>query len=306
MSVIPIVSLDDCEATATTLRDSFEKYGFLLLEQQHISENSIKTAFQVAKQFFALPSELKRSLTRGTVADENAGYVQVGMESLDSVQADRKEALNLTQYPWKLTESTAFLSQLEPFYEEAWSLGIRLLEILTTSFTEERALLSRYHSFQSLGVYRQTKKVQVSNASTLRLLHYPALEEHYFQRETVLAGAHSDYGTITLLFQDTLGGLQIYHASSESWIDVPADNHFVVVNSGDLLERWTGGIIPSTKHRVVATPDMKTTCSGRYSIALFIHPDDNTIVQPFAGNQEKYQKITATDFLSSRFQASYS
>lgn len=171
------------------------------------------------------------------------------------------------------------------------------------------------------------------NATTVRLLRYPRLLQEARAGGTgdvddadrrggigdapvvVRAGAHSDYGTFTLLFQDGIvGGLQLWlpttmtatttsssslsssslradddhHAGATgTWIDVPHVPDAILMNIGDLLSFWSGGRLRSTIHRVVAATrhDDDDGCGGngaccvaeeRYSIAAFVHPDDDT------------------------------
>ena len=88
------------------------------------------------------------------------------------------------------------------------------------------------------------------------------------------AGAHTDYGTITLLFSDGVAGLQLFDQALGIWRDVVVAAGDVLVNTGDLMSLWSNGLYPSTLHRVLPRfqkPD-------RYSIAFFVDPDSSTRV----------------------------
>jgi isopenicillin N synthase-like dioxygenase len=100
------------------------------------------------------------------------------------------------------------------------------------------------------------------HTSALRSLHYPDLRGHVVEPGQLRAGAHSDYGTLTLLRQDDApGGLQVRDVAG-SWHDVPAIEGAYVVNVGDALERWTNNQWKSTLHRVVVPPvDTGRDCS---------------------------------------------
>jgi len=105
--------------------------------------------------------------------------------------------------------------------------------------------------------------------NTLRLLHYPAVKREVFQINPgqVRAGEHSDYGSITLLFQDSRGGLQV-KAPNGQFVDATPIEDTVVVNAGDLLARWSNDTIKSTIHRVVEPPRAEgDSHPPRYSIA---------------------------------------
>ncbi|EME27644.1 UPF0676 protein [Galdieria sulphuraria] len=307
---IPVIDWQEfCASTDDKLVvENFAKLGFLALRNHGIPLEHVRQAFRVTHEFFRLPLSVKKSILRGTLGDNNSGYVEYQMESLNSTSVDKKEALNITCQPWLLPESLSFLSQLECFYMEAWQLGMQLLEQLELSSIGE-SVLRKYHTFRSLGVHSKAKEENLffnkrTSASTLRLLCYPPVAETKATLDEVLAGIHSDYGTLTLLFQDSFGGLQVQHA--QDWINVSSQEDVVVVNAGDLLEIWTGGLIPSTKHRVVVTPEMiRCPHRCRYSIAVFIHPDDDAIVRPLYGDITKYNPVLASDYVTGRFQRSY-
>ncbi len=150
---------------------------------------------------------------------------------------------------------------------------------------------------------------------TLRLLHYPPLQQPP-KLGQVRAGEHSDYGSITLLFQDEVGGLEVQTASGE-WIAAQPIPGTVVVNTGDLMQRWTNHVFCSTKHRVMIPGDDRVKQS-RYSVAFFCHPNDDTEIACLESCQSErsltasrfpstpiYPPIAAGDYLISRLQATY-
>ena len=152
--------------------------------------------------------------------------------------------------------------------------------------------------------------------NTLRLLHYPAVQPGGFEAgKRVRAGAHTDYGSVTLLFQDQRGGLQVEPpltgegaggGGDRRWIDVEPIEGTVVVNAGDLLARWSNDLIRSTRHRVVEPPppppppppstldatggSSAETKEGRvgeyparYSVAYFCNPDFDAWIEALPG-----------------------
>ena len=156
----------------------------------------------------------------------------------------------------------------------------------------------------------------VSNGdNNLRLLHYPPVKKEVFERNKgqVRAGAHSDYGSITLLFQDMRGGLQVQSLEGE-WLDVTPIEGTVVVNAGDLLAIWSNDMIRSTLHRVVEPPlDGKDVeeYPARYSIAYFCNPDYDKMIEALPGTWEnskegkKYAGINSGEYLVQRLSATY-
>lgn len=125
------------------------------------------------------------------------------------------------------------------------------------------------------------------SGSVLRLLYYPAMPVPPDGETDIRAGAHSDYGSTTLLFQlPGQPGLEILTPSGDSWAPVPVNPNNeehppILVNIGDLLSYWTGGLLRSTVHRVIF-PKSKpgSGIQDRYSIAYFCHPlDDAKLVE---------------------------
>ena len=158
-----------------------------------------------------------------------------------------------------------------------------------------------------------------------RLLYYPASTPAIEAGVDIRAGAHSDYGSLTLLFQlPGQPGLEIRTPEGE-WAAVPVDPAStatsnggalpILVNIGDLLEDWTAGLLKSTVHRVIFPEGER---GDRYSIAYFNHPLDDALLEPVpsekvsryaeehgSGAREGKEVITARDHLMKRLAASY-
>lgn len=159
-----------------------------------------------------------------------------------------------------------------------------------------------------------------ASSTIFRLLYYPQRHEQIEDEVDIRAGAHSDYGSITCLFQlPGQPGLEIKTLSGD-WAPVPVDPLGeggplpILVNIGDLLEDWTSGLLKSTKHRVVFP---KEEHGDRYSIAYFCHPLDEALLEPvpskmveeharLRGKERDGKVITAVDHLMERLAATYS
>lgn len=154
--------------------------------------------------------------------------------------------------------------------------------------------------------------------NTLRLLHYPPVLKEVFakNRDAVRAGPHSDYGSVTLLFQDDVGGLEVLSPRG-TWVRAVPIRDTVVVNAGDLLARWSNDTIKSTNHRVVQ-PSTPSTISGddgdmyptRYSVAYFCNPNFDKVIEALPGTygdgrEKKYEAIKSGDYLTMRLAATY-
>lgn len=153
------------------------------------------------------------------------------------------------------------------------------------------------------------------SGSILRLLYYPTVPDDYGSDPSDMrAGAHSDYGSITLLFQRPgQPGLEILMPKSAGggWRKVPVIENAVCVNIGDLLSYWTGGLLKSTVHRVVGEKGGKE----RFSVAYFCHPVNTTKLEAIPsemvrqqgdrGANEGGKVLTAAEHLEGRLAATY-
>jgi isopenicillin N synthase-like dioxygenase len=170
---------------------------------------------------------------------------------------------------------------------------------------------------------------------TLRLLHYPSIPENsdYQPSVDIRAGAHSDYGSITLLFQRPgQPGLEIIPPETRTaersfgptaaWTPVPVfppgtendPSPPILVNIGDLLSHWTNNLLKSTVHRVVFPKEGRHGGEDRYSIAYFGHPVGSTVLEPIpsemvrvlgTSNGTGVEAMTADEHLMSRLKATY-
>lgn len=153
----------------------------------------------------------------------------------------------------------------------------------------------------------------------LRLLHYPPVPLSFLTSNgKPRIHAHSDFGTLTLLFQDSVGGLEIESPpTSGRFIPAKPIPGTVLVNVGDLMERWSNGRWKSTVHRVVAPPvDPEERigdeiCKARYSIPFFATADPETVIEALPGcwgegNPKKYESVTAWGYVQMRMADLYS
>ena len=137
------------------------------------------------------------------------------------------------------------------------------------------------------------------NISALRLICYPEQTEPP-QASQMRSGAHTDYGTLTILAADTApGGLQARHRNGQ-WIDVQPKSGEFVINIGDAMEVWTNGKWVSTLHRV-ANPNRNAGPEARrISIPFFHHPNYDASIAPLAaciaaGEKPRFDAITFGD-----------
>jgi len=265
--------------------------GFFVIVGHGVPSSVIDDAFAAARAFFALPSDVKETLAIGTHG-ANRGYVGCGVESLDEhAGPDRKEAYNLI---W--TDARSATPNLWPPLPH-WR------ERATACFDAMLAVGRRLHAAFALdlGLASDFFDRQLDRPmATMRLLRYPPSEAGEPRSG---AGTHTDYGNVTLLATDGVGGLQV-RARDGEWIAVTPPPDGLVCNIGDCLMRWTNDVYRSTPHRVVDPP------RERYSIAFFLDPNPDAQVAAIAscvppGEAPRYPPIAAADYLAQRFAATY-
>lgn len=131
----------------------------------------------------------------------------------------------------------------------------------------------------------------------MRLLHYLQIPDR--GEDVFSVGRHSDYETITILAQDNAGGLQV-RAPSGNWISVPPVEGAFVINAGDMMPRWTNGVLQAAQHRV-ASP----TASDRYAVAFFYATSYDVVIEPVlppaSADSKVYEPITTGAFMYKRF-----
>jgi isopenicillin N synthase-like dioxygenase len=137
----------------------------------------------------------------------------------------------------------------------------------------------------------------------LRLLHYPPQQGLIDERE-IGCGAHSDYGCLTILAQDEVGGLQLRNSAGD-WIEAPPIPGTFVINLGDQMARWTNERYQATPHRVINRSGRE-----RYSIPFFFDPDYDAVIECLPtcqgpDNPPKHQPITGGEHLLSMLKATF-
>ncbi|MBD2776830.1 isopenicillin N synthase family dioxygenase [Iningainema tapete] len=288
--VIDFSSFTQGDATARQIiveqiYQACHEIGFMYLQNPEISQDLIEQVFTQSKHFFSLPLEVKQ---QQAWSDEfsNQGYVGIERERLNpSKPGDLKEALNISNASI-LTQNPCVLA----FYQACTELANQVLQAFALALKLPEDFFVIRHSEQN---------------HTLRLLHYLPLQQQV-KLGQIRAGEHSDYGSITLLFQDNVGGLEVQTASGE-WIAALPMPGTVLVNTGDLMQRWTNNVFASTKHRVMI-PNADRLQQSRYSIAFFCHPNDDTEIACLNCHQEHppiFPPILAGEYLLSRLQATY-
>ncbi len=301
---------DEKKAVAKQIYDACHKIGFMYLKNLGVSSKLRSKMFHLSQHFFNLPQSVKNQIPWDELS--NRGYAAIARERLtENKPGDLKEAFNLGMEDVDLEERSSSELAKENLFKRTnkWPPGEDTFRSSTLEFYQAgiEAADRLCHAFAIALNLPESFFLEKHNLyhHTLRLLHYPPIEISP-QPEQQRAGEHSDYGSFTLLFQDNIGGLEVKDAAGK-WIAAPPIPDTVVVNIGDLMQRWTNNVFCSTKHRVRIPNDDRIRRS-RYSIALFCHPNDNTQVSCLETchsweHPPLYAPISAGDYLLSRLQA---
>jgi isopenicillin N synthase-like dioxygenase len=283
----------DLQQAADRFGDSFRRTGFAVVEGHGISAEVIAEAWEAARRFFALPDAVKRQYHVPGGAGQR-GYTPFGVETAKGASlSDLKEFWHvgrdlppghrfgeiMAPNIWPDDVLPEFRPALQALFRALGDTGLRVLKAIAV------------HLGQPAGFFESP--VEDGN-SILRLLHYPPVSP---EADAVRAGAHEDINVITLLLGAQEAGLQLLSRQGE-WLEVPAPEGSVVINVGDMLQRQTGGQLPSTTHRVV-NPAPERRHLSRYSMPYFLHYRPDWLIEPFVPNANM-PPITAHDFLLQR------
>lgn len=301
------VSTGSSDAQAESFDTACRETGFVLIDGHGVSPDTRAAMFEQMARFFALPVAEKQKIAIGK-SDCHRGYVGIATESLDdanTMAGDLKETIDTgldhgPDHPTvkagtplhgmnQLPDLPGFREVYEAYRSEAIAAAERVQRLMA----------------RALGLPDEFFVGQGETMYHLRLAHYPA--------QTVLAptegqlgcGAHTDYGTVTLLADDGVGGLEVMRRDGQ-WLDVSVPDGLFVCNLGDLLAIWTNDRWVSNTHRVT-----NPAGQDRYSIPLFVTPPFHQRVECLqtcllAGETAKYEPLEAGPYLLSRFDSTHS
>lgn len=301
-TAIPVIDMGkthDDHQVASAIDKACREDGFFYLTGHDVAPDTITAAFKVMKQFFDRPLEEKSKYHISHSHPHQRGYVPVFEENLgDGKETDLKESFDLGidlaadhqdvlagkpfSAPNVWPDTPGFKTAIGEYHQEMIRLGHRLVRLTAMGLGLDQ------------GYFDDAMRDPVAN---LRLLHYPASERTL---DTIGCGPHSDYGFMTVLAQDGVGGLDV-EGENGIWIPVQPVPDAFVVNLGDLLTRWTGGLYRARRHRVADTGDQE-----RYSIPFFLDPNVDAMIDVVPTCRDLIQDdaplpISAGTYLQSRF-----
>jgi len=312
MNTLPLIDIAPLYGTdsaawrdvATQIDTACRDWGFFYITGHGIPPERIDALLAAAKAFFALPEaeKLKIDITRTA---HHRGYGAIATEQLDPTQpSDLKETFDMGFHmaadhpevlagkplrgPNRHPELPGWAPLMEQHYADMQALAQTLLRAIALA----------------LGIERDFFDARFAEPiSVFRMIHYPPRHTAR-SADQPGAGAHTDYGCVTLLYQDDAGGLQVRNVHGE-WIDAPPIPGSFVVNIGDMMARWSNDRYTSTPHRVISPLGVH-----RYSMPFFAEPHPDTEISCLpncssADNPPKYPPVTSAEYLLSRFADTY-
>ncbi len=286
----------DKQAFGDAIGQSFRETGFAVIKDHTVDSGIIDRNLDATKAFFALPTETKQNYF-DTAGSGQRGYTPFGTENAKGRSTvDLKEfwhtgrSLETYDPPMlptpPVTNVDGFDEATRDLYEALDTFGRQILRGVALH----------------LGLEEDWFEHTVDRGnSILRLLHYPPQMEPA-PEGSVRAAAHEDINVITLLLGAEEAGLQVLHRSGE-WLSVNPPAGALVINCGDMLQRLTAGILPSTTHRVL-NPTPERAKFPRYSTPFFLHfnPEFNISALPscVAAGGTAEPDITSQEYLVER------
>ncbi|XP_076326276.1 putative iron/ascorbate oxidoreductase DDB_G0283291 [Tachypleus tridentatus] len=276
---------------ASEIHQAFSQIGFVYLVNHGISQEQFSAIFQKSREFFLLPLEVKEKYKR--LPNHYDGYLSPDKEILQTgIQKEIKETYGIGSseciFPSE-QDVPGFKETCLDFIDSCVNLCRRFLVVLALSLDLAEDFFLKRH--QEITKYKE-------NPSTLRMVYYPPVTSVTDPTTAVRCGEHSDFGTVTFLFQDNVGGLELKTKTGE-WISAVPLEEAILVNVGDMLAIWSDGVYPATPHRVlVPKEESKKQCS-RSSAAYFVLPDGIVMVEPLNGSN-RFPTVNAAEYLANK------
>ena len=301
-SIIPVIDIgplrdgSDPMGVARALNEASQEVGFLYVSNHGVAEDLLSATREAAFSFFHRSSEAKRQVA---VSDKHRGFLgQGGAKMQAGAKPDLKESfifgyeddngVTPEDHPlrganrWP-SDLPALRDQARGFFAAAHDVAHHLMRgfALGLDLPED--------------VFLKTTKAPLSRAS---FVYYPA-QDADLGMDQFGVGPHTDFGVLTVLSQDDVGGLQVQDLDGH-WVTAPPIPGTLVINVGDLLARWTNNAYRSTPHRVVNSSGQE-----RLSLVLAYDPEPDTAIDPrclFGDDVETtFEPITCGDYLVRRF-----
>ena len=255
--------------------DSLKSIGFAVLNHHPLDSHLIKSVYAHWIEFFS--SEEKQQYLFHESTQDGFFPFDTSEIAKGKIHKDLKEFFHF--YPWGQCP-THLYDEIFGYYKQAHQLASELLQWIEDCIPQDVA-----------GNLSEPlpRMIAGSERSLLRVLHYPPLTQP--SESSIRAAEHEDINLITLLPSSNAPGLQV-KLSDGQWLDVPFDDQYLIINTGDMLQEATKGYLSSTTHRVI-NPKNSAYNVSRLSLPLFLHPRAEVVLS---------EKYTSESYLDERLQ----
>ena len=299
LDLAPLIRGEDTSDLAAAFRQAYGQTGFGYVVNHGVDPALRAAVFEASRNFHALPQAEKLKIA---LDKQHRGYIAINTST--DVNSDLAEVIKPNQSasfmmmredaavdpgtylsgPNQWPQLVGFRAACEAYAHAMTALGHKLMGLALEAIgVDDRSVLQ---SFDTPTIW-------------LRLLHYPPQPA---QAPDDLYGSapHKDFGCLTLLAQDDVGGLQV-QTPAGNWVDAPPMKGAFVVNVGDMLHRMSNGKLLSTPHRVINTSGRE-----RYSVPFFYDPHVSTDITPLPGTgPAQFETLNFSAFLRQELEASY-
>ena len=291
--------------TVKEIGNACKNVGFFYVKNHQIPQDHIDAVIPAMQEFFNLPIEEKMKIHIGN-SDIFRGYTPLGKE-ITNAKYDWHECVDFGPYLEQSHPEVIAGEQLvgpnqwpenQPNFREVLERHWNLTIVLGRRITEGLAM--------SLGLENNFFAPYMSKShSFMRIVNYPPYRKKQEENVGDGIGAHIDYGFLTILLQDNLGGLEVKNTDNE-WLSAPIIPGTFLINIGHMIQRWTNDYYKATVHRVIP-PEHETRCS----LPFFFEPNFDTIVVPLdkfcsKDNPPRYEPFHFGDYVERTFGTSYS
>ncbi|KAH8618557.1 putative non hem dioxygenase in morphine synthesis N terminal 2OG Fe(II) oxygenase superfamily [Trypanosoma vivax] len=278
-------------------------WGFFYVVGHPIPRERLDKLMEMAKTFFSLPLEEKLKIDIKK-SKHHRGYGCLNAENVDPTKPyDCKETFDMgfhlaENHPDVVRGRPLRGPNSHPTQVKGW------VELMNQHYSDMQAfaLVILRAIALAIGLKEDFFDSKFEEPlSVLRMVHYPPQKSQ--SQYPLVCGEHTDYGIVTLLYQDAVGGLQVRNLANE-WMDVEPIEGSFVVNIGDMMNMWSNGRYRSTSHRV------RITTADRYSMPFFCEPNPYTVIECLENchspsDPPKYSPVRAVDWLLKRFSETY-
>ncbi|EME86367.1 uncharacterized protein MYCFIDRAFT_60863 [Pseudocercospora fijiensis CIRAD86] len=298
-----------------TVKKCCLRNGFFQIVGHRVPRQLQEDVLDSLKSFFNLPQELKEKVHKDNTT-WNRGYESIGSQILEAgTNPDLKEGFYIGEeisksHPYFTGEKlNSGPNQWPPSTPSHPSFDAEKFRRVSMHYYSHMHTLAR----EVLSVIALTldlpedyfQPFTTGAVATLRYLHYPPQPPTSDEKLTRGIGAHTDFGSITLLMQDEVDGLQVHEKSTNEWLDVLPVPGAYVVNLGNMFMRWSNDLYISNLHRVI-----NKSGKERYSVPFFFsgHPDYVIDCLPNCrkeGESKKYEPITVMECVGGSYRESY-